>query len=392
MRIGLLTPSLSRHGGGIFHALCLLARALHRPPEVEVAVFGLQDDATVADSAAWGGLHVTAAPTRGPKQFGFSRDLDLALANADLDLLHIHGLWTYTSVASRRWADATARPYLITPHGLLNPWALRNRRWKKVLAGLMYESGHLRGAACLHALCEAEARAMRNLGLKSPICVIPNAVELPSASPAPDSTPVVAEAIDGPILLYLGRLHPGKGLMELLNGWQIARQKTGEKMLHWHLVLAGWNHGSHEAELKQLCSALGIARSVHFVGPVFGAKKQALLQGAAALVLPSLSEGLPMTVLEAWSYGRPTLITPACHLSEAIRAGAAIGIEPTPPSIASGIVDLISMPASERAAMGQRGLALLKRRFTLPKVAHDIENVYRWLLAGGSRPGCVLVH
>jgi glycosyltransferase involved in cell wall biosynthesis len=392
MKIGLLTASLSRQGGGIFHALCPLSHSLHRPPEVDVAVFGLQDDATATDSAAWEGLDVTAAPTRGPRQFGFSRDLDLALAEADLDLLHIHGLWTYTSVASRRWADATARPYVITPHGMLDPWAVRNSRWKKILARLLYESAHLRGAACLHALCEGEAQAMRNLGLRNPICVIPNAVELPSGSPTPTASPVVAGAADGPILLYLGRLHPKKGLIQLLNGWRIARDEIGEKMSRWQLVLAGWDQDRHEAELKQLCSALGVARSVHFVGPVFGAKKHALLRAAAALVLPSVSEGLPLAVLEAWSYARPVLLTPECHLSEGIRAGAAISVEPTPLSIAAGIVNLISMPASGRTAMGERGLALLKQRFILSRVVHEIEEVYRWLLAGGPRPGCILLH
>jgi hypothetical protein len=150
MKVALLMASVSRRGGGIFEAVRILAEALHRPPALKAVVIGAWDDATDQDRPAWGELPVSAAHSRGPRTFGYSKEMDAALAGANVDLLHVHGLWTYTSILSRRWADATARPYIVAPHGMLDPWAVRNSWVRKLLAGLLYERGHLRARpACM---------------------------------------------------------------------------------------------------------------------------------------------------------------------------------------------------------------------------------------------------
>jgi glycosyltransferase involved in cell wall biosynthesis len=388
MKLALLMASVSRRGGGIFQAVRILAQALHRPPALEAVIVGARDDATDQDRPAWGGLPVSAGRIRGPRTFGYSKEMDAALAEANVDLLHVHGLWAYPSIASRRWADATTRPYIVAPHGMLDPWAVRNSRGKKVLASLLYERGHLRGAACLHALCEAEVRAIRAFGLKNPVCVIANGVEPPDPADAQRRHPIGRDLEGRPILLFTGRLHPKKGLVPLLRGWRLAGGCT-PALRDWRLVIAGWDEAGHREELKRLCRELEITDSVRFLGPVAGADKHALFRTASALVLPSLSEGLPMTVLEAWSHGLPAMLTPQCNLPEGFTAAAGLRIEPTARAVALGLAELASMTPSERQLMGARGCGLVQRLFSPQKVAAGMAEVYRWVLGGGQRPAGV---
>ena len=127
-----------------------------------------------------------------------------------------------------------------------------------------------------------------------------------------------------------------------------------------------------------------------YVGPQFNAAKHASYHRADAFILPSFSEGLPMTVLEAWSYSLLVLMTPQCNLPEGFQADAALRIDPEPERIAQGLTALFAMPDHERTAMGERGRALVAQRFTWPHIAQQMLSVYRWVLGQGERPECVM--
>ena len=387
--MALLTSSVSRHGGGVFDAVRNLAKSLRDNVGYHVQVFGLHDRDTDTDRTAWGDVPVRPFDVAGPAAFGFAPGLERALEAAQPEIIHVHGLWMYPSVVSLRWARR-ARPYVISAHGMLDPWAVKNSRWKKRLAGALYENRHLRGAACLHALNHAEAEGFRAYGLRNPVCVMPNGVEIPVgevATPAPwkDKLPN-----DARVLFYIGRLHPKKGLDTLLRGWSMVQRDA--KTSGWHLVIAGWDQGGHERELRRLASALGLHEGVRFIGPQFGESKAACFQAAEAFILPSLSEGLPMTVLEAWANGLPVLMTRQCNLPYGFEAGAAMRIEPEAESIAAELRVLFQMSDADRRAVGERGLALVRERHQWPTVAAQMIAVYEWAL-GGSKPSSVeIVH
>jgi poly(glycerol-phosphate) alpha-glucosyltransferase len=206
-------------------------------------------------------------------------------------------------------------------------------------------------------------------------------------------------------LLFLGRIHPKKGLSGLLKTWaQIQNSKSGiQNSREWQLVIAGWDQGGHEGELKALCAELGlkvVQRSKHvpcsataqevegadvvFYGPAFGGEKEQLLRRADAFVLPSLSEGLPMSVLEAWAYGLPVVMTPECHLPEGFASQAALEIRngKMGDSKWSGLQQLLDMSDSDRIEMGRRGRRLVEEKFTWPKVAAQMKQLYEEILGG----------
>jgi poly(glycerol-phosphate) alpha-glucosyltransferase len=352
-----------------------------------VHVFGLRDRHTEADRGAWGDVPLRTFDVAGPAAFGFAPGLERALKAAQPGVVHVHGLWMYPSVVSLRWAKR-ANPYVITPQGMLDPWAVKNSRWKKRLAGALYEHRHLGGAACLHALNHAEAEAFRAYGLRNPVCVIPNGVEIPVgrlavAAPWRDKLPK-----DARVLFYIGRLHPKKGLETLLRGWSMVQRDANRS--GWHLVIAGWDQDAHEQKLRALAGTQGLNDSVHFIGPQFGELKAACFQGAEAFILPSVSEGMPMAVLEAWACALPVLMTRQCNLPSGFEAGAALRIEPEAESIAERLRFLFQMSDAERRAIGARGIALVKERHQWSTVAAQMIAVYEWVLGAGPAPDCLL--
>jgi poly(glycerol-phosphate) alpha-glucosyltransferase len=275
---------------------------------------------------------------------------------------------------------------------MLEPWALQNARWKKRIATLLYEGRHLHGAACLRALCEAEAQSIRAYGVRAPISVIPNGVDLPQLTESSEVEPARLAfrtfAQGRKILLYLGRLHPKKNVANLIQAWKQIFNSHPSDREDWVLAIAGWDQAGHERELKTDC---GLMAGVRFFGPLFGPEKDAAYRACDAFVLPSLSEGLPMAVLEAWAYGKPVLMTPECNLPEGFATDAAIKIDTTANGIARGLMQWIEMTDSDCAAMGERGRALVAEKFSWPRVGEQMRSVYEWVLGGGAPPDSVRV-
>jgi glycosyltransferase involved in cell wall biosynthesis len=379
MKVGFLVGSVSRKAGGLFQSVRGLAKAVASPNE-EVRVFGIRDEQSAVDLQEWRPLSVQTFRPR-LRAWGYSNQLVPAMLEADLDILSVHGLWKYCSVASQRWHRQTGRPYVIHPHGMLESWAVRNAMWKKRIAALLYENQHLRGAACLRALTQAEGQSIRSYGLWNPICVIPNGVDLPDLRESKART----QSANPKTLLYLGRLHPKKNISNLIRAWNetLKSQRGGDR---WVLAIAGWDHGGYEAQLRQLTTDLGLLTSVIFLGPRFGGDKSECYRTCDAFILPSLSEGLPMAVLEAWSYAKPVLMTPECNLSEGFDAIAALRIGKAPEEIAAGLRQLVEMSDNDRAAMGTRGRALVATNFSWPRIGQQMRAVYEWMLGGGHTP------
>ena len=400
MKVLSVLESASRVDGGIFEAELALQREMARAPEMVVEVVALRDEFSEADAARWLPLKPRVAEVRGPRGFGYSAGL-MDLMDREADLAYCAALWKYPAWAVMRWQNMTSKPVIVAPHGSLDTWALQNSRWKKKIASLLFKAKQLKQATCFRALCQAEADSIRAYGLNQRIEVVPNGVELPEGFTAEDT-----ESTEGrKSLLFLGRIHPKKGLSGLLKAWaEIQNPKSGIKNFReWQLVIAGWDQGGHEGELKALCAELGlkvVQRSKHvpcsttaqeaegadvvFYGPAFGGEKDQLLRRADAFVLPSLSEGLPMSVLEAWAYGLPVVMTLECNLPEGFASQAALEIrnEKMKDSKWSGLQQMLDMSDSDRIEMGRRGRRLVEEKFTWPKVAAQMKQLYEEILGG----------
>lgn len=373
--------------GGIFEAELALQRELARMDGVAVDVVALRDGFTDADAERWAPIRPRVAEVWGAAGLGFSPGLGDLMGDS-VDVGYCAALWKYPAWAFLNWQKRTGRPVVVAPHGSLDSWALRNSRWKKRIAAWVFKDEQLRRANCLRALCDAEADSIRAYGLRQRIEVVPNGVVLPEMRNGE------CEMRHGlrKRLVFLGRIHPKKGLVGLIRAWaKFKREKGNAKWGDWELAIAGWDQGGHENELKALCAELGLkvfsfqgsvsrgeGADVVFRGPVFGMEKEGLLRGADAFVLPSFSEGLPMSVLEAWAYGLPVVMTPECNLPEGFASGAALEIRNSGMGNAKwdGLRTLLEMTDSERRGMGMRGRRLVEGKFTWSRVAGRMREIF----------------
>lgn len=384
MRLTLLTNSISRYGGGISHVVRRVAQCIEEL-EVPVHVMTLKDEVTAEDLAEWRPIVPDLYPIvfRGGK-FGFSPALNQAVLDIQGkdQIVHLHGIWTYLSVVTDRWRRQSGQPTVVSPHGMLDPWALEQSRWKKRLVALLYEWRNLTQAACLHATSESELESIRKYGLRTPTALIPNGVDLPSSDPVPSPKPA---GEDRKALLFLGRIHPKKGIPNLVRAWKM----LGEATKDWFIAIAGPDEVNHVSEIAQLIRELNLENSVKLVGPQYGNGKHAWLQHADAFILPSYSEGFSVAVLEAMAYSLPTIITPQCNFPAAIQSGVAISVDPRVDSIATGLRQLFEMSESDRLSFGDKSRIFVQERYTLASVAKQLIEVYHWVLGGGNPPSSV---
>lgn len=392
-RVTHVTASVSTLGGGIPEALSALASA-QVSLSLEVNAIGHLDAGTKIPK--WTGHHLSALPAKAVPQITWAPKMRKALIEQSPSLIHTHGLWTQASITACRFATSHRVPYLVSPHGMLDEWALSRSRLKKRVAARLFENRHLKNASCLHALCHSEAQSFRNYGIKGPVAVVPNGVDLP------DDHLRDNHLRDGrKTLLFLGRIHPKKGLANAIHAFA----KAGIAQ-DWQFVIAGWDQNHHLRELKQLCGEQKISTreipldqfladeetsgDVLFVGPAFNKQKSHLLRRADASILPSFSEGMPMSVLEAWSYRLPVIMTRHCNLPEGFDAGAAVKTGTDVKEITKALLEFVDRDKDAQAEMGLSGRRLVEKNFTWTKIAADMIEVYKWILGEETKPSCVI--
>ncbi|MFM5893884.1 MAG: glycosyltransferase [Novosphingobium sp.] len=367
-RIGLLTASASRLGGGVFEAVVAQAGIIDACGG-EPVVFALDDAHTAEDRARFGAAQVKTFAVRGPRQIGYAPELLRGMLAEQLDCLHLHGIWMYPSRAGAQWARATGRGYVVSPHGMLDPWITARGRWKKALARTGYERASWQVASFMHALTQREASDIADESGRQDSMVIANAAP-PVSKPDP--------APRAPHVIYIGRIHSKKNLLALVAAWNEANLPPGSC-----LTIAGWGDPADVAALQAAVATTSGA--VQFIGPIFGLAKAAMLVEARYMALPSLSEGLPMAVLEGWAAGTPTIMTSECNLPDGFAAGAAIECGDSTAEIANALELALNRSEADWLTMSRNALALAAGPFSSETIAARWGEAYALAIAEGSR-------
>lgn len=380
-----VTGSLYDPNSGPFGILQGTACALHARQN-NVTVIGTRDKWQTQVPPNWG-VPTVALRKRGPASFHFAPGINrwLRSMRPSPTVVGIQSVWLYTSLAAARWARGRGIPYMVTLYGNLSPHALSVSRRKKQVVAALAVRHMLSAARCLHASSEAEYWQAREYGLRNPVCVVPNGVgpALPEGVPTGAPTPGPPENLRSKrILLYLGRLHPIKGLDFLLSAF--AKVRSPE----WGLVVAGPDDGCR-AELESQRWELGLGDAVAFVGPQAGPEKSAWFHAAELFVLPSRSEGFAMAPLEAMGHGLPVLLTRACNFPQVEADGAGLVVGQSIGELAGGLQRLMTLPPSELRMMGERARAIVADQFSLESVAERLEAVFGWMAERGETPACV---
>ena len=391
MQIGHVTSSISRIGAGVSKFIRDLSEVQADNGDA-IHIFTLFDQFTNSDQPSNNSITVSACPITVLPRFGYSYSLQKTFANhaGILDILHLHGLWMYPNWAAGSVAKATGIPFVMSPHGMLEPWSLGRGNLKKKATGLLFEYDNLASARCIHACSEQEFLNIRRFGYKGPIAVVP--LGLTRDEFMHTSRSEANSRINRPqpfenkrVLLFLSRLHVVKGLDLLLAAWEAVRRSFPE----WHLVIAGDGEAAYVAHLKKTALESGLNDSVTFTGAVHGKGKWDLLKNADLFVLPTLSENFGLVVAEALACGIPVITTKGAPWGDLEMEECGWWINPGVTALSKALTDTLSLPANQLAEMGGRGRRLIERKYLVDITARTLHSVYTWMLNGGTSPDCV---
>lgn len=310
------------------------------------------------------------------------REFKEALARAAVGkqaVLYDVGLWLPQNHFVAQFARAQGLPLIISPRGMLSRAALEVSQWKKRLAWMAYQRADLKSAAVLHVTSEAEAEDCRERGLTQPIAVVPNGIDLPlDLSRSTNSDEQMRS------MLFLSRLHPIKGLKDLVEAWARVRPAG------WRMIIAGPDEVGHQREIEGRVKALGLADQFDFVGPVGDREKWELYAAADLFVLPSYSESFGQAIGEALAAGVPVITTRATPWQkiESYRCGWWIesGVE----SLTKALQAATQLDASDLREMGQRGREMVVNNYSWQTPAERMLVVMQWLIGKVDKPSWLL--
>ena len=292
-------------------------------------------------------------------------------------LIHDHGVWLPTNHAAAAAARKLGLPLVVSPRGMLEPWAWRHKAWKKSIGWRLYQRRDLESAAALCCTSEMEARNLRALGVRQPIAVIPNGVELPHSATRERRNNSER------IALFLSRLHPKKGLFDLVAAWSISRPAG------WRAIIAGPDEGGHRQDVEAAIFKVGLERAFSFAGPVADREKSLLYRQADLFVLPTRSENFGVVVAEAMAHGLPVITTKAAPWDCLERTGGGWWIDCGAKPLAEAIRTATALSDAERAAMGARGRATVEVQFAWPRIAEQMLDFYGWIAGSARQPDCI---
>lgn len=376
MKLAVVTGSVGRHAGGFFNSVREGSNAL-LAAGVDVDVLAPSQGEHDSDIKFWKPIVPNLTKAFGPSNFRFSPELGSLLSAKQYDVVHQHGLWMHHSFSVYKWRKSTSQcASLLSTRGHLDSWALRKGYYKKKIVSSLYERRHIEAFDCIHALNEREADAISNFHPGANIVVIPNGVHMPS-EPIQEICPPSSKYFK---LGYVGRLTEQKGLELLIEGW---KHLTKGVRQNWCLEIVGWGESAYLQKLRTLIGPE--ESSVRLRGPLFFEEKIKFLKSLDAFILPSFSEGMPMSVLEAMSYGIPCFVSDRTNMDKAIQRGAAIGFEPDVDAILSILEKFLDDEESLKQ-FGDRGRNLVRNEYTWNSIAARMLGTYKWLLGAAPKP------
>ncbi len=311
-------------------------------------------------------------------KLAFSPRLKREIRDAgDFDLYHAQGVWQWPTYALAAIARKVNKPYVITPRGMLYPQDIAKSSTKFKELSLKFKLlSDLNKAACVHVTCEEEMLHCRNLGVTSPIAVIPNPIELKTYSQTKKDQVFR--------LGYLGRLSPRKNVEGLLYAWS----DLGDQVKNAELLIIGGGDVQYENFLKAEVNRLQLT-NVKFTGFLSGEEKDEAIASLSVLAMPSEFENFGNVILEGLIRGIPCIATKGSPWQELETEHCGWWVDYSQESITKAIQNALQTYKDELKIMGGNGRNLAEKNYSVEAIAQKMKSLYEWILNKNTQPNFV---
>ena len=315
------------------------------------------------------------------KRFGIShKHTSSLIQNAyKMDIIHNHILWSMMSIAAGWVVPGKSAKLVVSPRGTLSEWALRHHGCRKKLFWPL-QKRILEKADLIHATSESEYEDVRRLGLKQPVMILPNGIDIPNV--------IQKNSINNErVLLFISRIHPKKGIELLIDAWE----SIEKKFKNWKLKIVGPGEKNYVSSLKDKVKNKNL-KNLTFNGPLYGSEKQAAYQNADLFILPTHSENFGMVVAEALSNACPTIVSQDAPWFGIKEQHCGWWVPNNVKSYITTLDKAMSMSKEELQIMGANGRRWMEQDFSWDKIAILMEEGYKWLLNGGKLPKTIKIN
>ena len=370
MKVLTFVSSLDLKSGGPSRSVPLLVKGLAELG-VDIALMTIRSENM--------NIHALEGTTAKLKLFepSFSRkEIRQYLIAEGFDLIQIQSMWELSYHKVMVEARKQGIPYIITPRGMLEPWSMSHKKWKKKLGWWLYQRKDVQKAACVYATAMMEAEHVTELGITTCKAVIPNGIET-DAYPCKTSFDVVRKQV-----LFLGRIHVKKGIEILFDAWKRVYPEYPE----WQLLVVGNGEAEYKHSLENKAEILGLKDCIKILPPMFGAAKTKIYHESAIFCLPSYSENFGMTIAESMSCGTPVITTTNCpgEILDESKIGWCVDLSVD--NIERALREAMTMTPTDLYEMGQQASKLINENYDYRVVTRNTLRLYKWLLNSGEKP------
>ena len=310
------------------------------------------------------------------------------LQNVDFSgaIVHIQNIWDLALHWVAKECKKQNVPYVISPRGMLEPWSMNQKKIKKELAMAIYQWSDLQNASCIHTTAISEMEHVRALGVKCPIAVIPNGINVSDY----EERKYDIKKNEKKRMLFLSRIHPKKGIDLLLKAWSQLSSHLTEK---WELVIAGEGGGDYTIDdLKALIAKDYSAMNVVVAGPQYGEDKTKMYQSADLFVLPTHSENFGMVIAEAMCCGVPVITTTGTPWVDIREKNLGWYIELSVDNLKETFVEAMNLSDIDLHERGKRSREYILNEYSIESIAHKYKSLYDWIYGLSEKPEFVYLN
>ena len=373
MKILYLSSNISNEAGGYSESSFLLREKLDEVKNNDVYLFGFWKSKNyklnyiLSDKI---NIFSNGLINKFPFSFSYLKKMFLIKPN----LIDVQGLWSSASLFNLIYNKLRPTPYIVTPRGMLEKWALRQSYFKKLIYYHLIEKHHLKNATCLRATSDMEMNTFKKLGFKNKIINIPNSIKIPKIN-------LKFKIKKKKRILFLNRIHKKKGISELLNAWK----HIHNKYLDWELVICGFDENGYRDKMIKLSNDLKLNRVV-WKNFVIGKDKDKLFRSSDLFILLSHSENFGLSIAEALSFGLPVITTTNTPWKDLEKYKCGWCIDLKMKKIVKTIENAICLNPKKIILMGKRGREWVVRDFSDQSIAPKLQSAYNWMLNKGPKP------